>query len=427
MSNLYPDLDRTTFPEAIDQRYIMIDPSTTDDLTSINSYNVLIDAGNMSGALQILANNERLQRMMFNADKWNRHEDMIIAMQRFYDSDIQDYLVNIITYRGEWASDSAYNKYNVVIRTESGVSEAYMAITSVPTNTQPPNDEYWVALTLKGDQGASGTGLSWRGEWTTDTQYYTNDCVSYNNTLWAALTDNVSSTPAAGSSDWQQVMQIDITAEALLEKIKTVDGTGSGLDADLLDGYEATHFSSVEDLSNHINDTSKHFGINPTANVDGTLYRGDTTPTGTMALNYSGYFEATRVYGSYFSDYAEYFNASVDCVDGDLVELDMDNPMPNRFRRCETDMSPYVVGVVSSSHYICIGRQEHSTNIPVALAGKIHINISGDCKRGDFLVSADDGKCRALKPDETPLLGSVIGQAIDNAADGRVFAIVMRR
>lgn len=37
-----------------------------------------------------------------------------------------------------------------------------------------------------------------------------------------------------------------ITANEVLEKIKTVDGSGSGLDADLLDGKESTDFATAE-------------------------------------------------------------------------------------------------------------------------------------------------------------------------------------
>ena len=438
MSELYPDLDKTTFPEAIDQRYIMIDPSTASDLTAINSYNSYIDAGNMSAALGVLTDNPRLQRMMFNADKWNRHEDMIIAMQRYYDSDVQDYLVNIITYRGEWSNSVGYEKYDVVIVTQPGTSEAYMAISNVPTNTQPPNQTYWVPLTLKGDKGESGTGLSWRGTWGADTQYYQDDCVTYNNILWAATADNIADTPGDASANWEQIMAVDMTAQVLLDKLKTVDGSGSGLDADLLDGQDSSYYAkqsdmdltaSDEDLTAHINDGSKHFGINPTANVDGTLYRADAAPTGTTILKYSGYFTATRVYGSYFSDYAEYFDATSDCVDGDVVEIDIDSPFPNRFRRCETEMSPFAIGIVSHEHYICIGRREHCNNVPVALAGKVHVNIKGSCKRGDFLVSAGDGRCRALVEGEQPPIGCVLAQAIDNCKDGddKVYALVMRR
>jgi hypothetical protein len=41
----------------------------------------------------------------------------------------------------------------------------------------------------------------------------------------------------------------DQTAAQMLDKIKTVDGSGSGLDADLLDGLHASAFAK-KDLSN---------------------------------------------------------------------------------------------------------------------------------------------------------------------------------
>ena len=37
----------------------------------------------------------------------------------------------------------------------------------------------------------------------------------------------------------------DLSAQELLDKIKTVDGTGSGLDADLLDGKHASEFAAA--------------------------------------------------------------------------------------------------------------------------------------------------------------------------------------
>ncbi|MHC1623612.1 MAG: right-handed parallel beta-helix repeat-containing protein [Candidatus Methanospirareceae archaeon] len=42
----------------------------------------------------------------------------------------------------------------------------------------------------------------------------------------------------------------------LLEKLKTVDGSGSGLDADNLDGQDSTYYAKASDLSNHINNTN---------------------------------------------------------------------------------------------------------------------------------------------------------------------------
>jgi hypothetical protein len=48
----------------------------------------------------------------------------------------------------------------------------------------------------------------------------------------------------------------DQTASEILTAIKTVDGTGSGLDADLLDGNSSAFFATATDLSDHLADTS---------------------------------------------------------------------------------------------------------------------------------------------------------------------------
>ena len=41
----------------------------------------------------------------------------------------------------------------------------------------------------------------------------------------------------------------NVAASALLDKIKTVDGTGSGLDADLLDGHEGSYYTNASNIS----------------------------------------------------------------------------------------------------------------------------------------------------------------------------------
>lgn len=242
MSTLYPDLDLTTFPNTQDGRYIMIDPSTTADMTAINSYNTYIAAGNMTAALQVLTDNPRLQKMLFNAEKWNRHEDMLIAIERFYESDVQQYLVNIVVYRGIWNTVDTYAKYNVVY---SSTGACYMAIQDVPVNTEVTETDYWIPITLRGEKGDTGTGLSWRGEWTSGTAYSKDDCVAYNNKLYGALQASTGQPPATSTAYWAVAFEVDISASSMLTKIKTVDGAGSGLDADLLDGQHGSYYYSA--------------------------------------------------------------------------------------------------------------------------------------------------------------------------------------
>ena len=181
---------------------------------------------------------------------------------------------------------------------------------------------------------------------------------------------------------------------------------------------------SEEDLNAHAQDTALHFGINPAANVDGTLYRGDTAPTGATRLNYSGYFEATRVYGSYYSDYAEFFNVIGEFAPGLAVEIAGEN----EFRVCQSDKSARAIGVISDEYYMCIGRSERLSNVPVALMGKVHCSVAGEVKPGDLLVTAGPGgKLRALAPGEDAPMGAVLGQALTSARDGQALMLALRR
>jgi hypothetical protein len=72
-------------------------------------------------------------------------------------------------------------------------------------------------------------------------------------------------TPAAGSS---------MTAAEILAELITVDGTGSGLDADTLDGQHASAFVSSGDLTTHTGNTSNPHSVTKSqvglSNVDNT-------------------------------------------------------------------------------------------------------------------------------------------------------------
>ncbi|WP_304340475.1 hypothetical protein [Metaclostridioides mangenotii] len=80
----------------------------------------------------------------------------------------------------------------------------------------------------------------------------------------------------------EAISSIEVDANDILNKIKTVDGTGSGLDADLLDGKDSTAFATAEhthemkDINNlkltaentTIKDTENNFA---SPNVEGAL------------------------------------------------------------------------------------------------------------------------------------------------------------
>lgn len=55
---------------------------------------------------------------------------------------------------------------------------------------------------------------------------------------------------ADGQINVEDIVGLDISAGELLNKLKTVDGSGSGLDADLIDGLDSSIFSRVPVVNN---------------------------------------------------------------------------------------------------------------------------------------------------------------------------------
>ena len=96
----YEDLPRSTLPVQIDNIDEMQD-ITADLLELQNQFYSFINAGNLAGAKTLLNNNPQLLPCLFNADKYNALRDTIVALQRMYLGDIQDYIMNISQPKGE--------------------------------------------------------------------------------------------------------------------------------------------------------------------------------------------------------------------------------------------------------------------------------------------------------------------------------------
>ena len=205
LSITYPDLENK-FPDSIDTFDRFLDP-TLSMLSVINQYYIKFDAGDLDGATALLVANPTLKQMVMSADNLNQLRDMCISLQRYYMNDVQQYLVNIINYKGIYSSSTKYSKYDVVNYVVGSATQSFMCISTITSiGVLPTNATYFIPLTLRGEQGVSGTGLSYRGGWTT-IQYYANDCVVHNNALWSADIDNLNSEPTDINTNWTKIME----------------------------------------------------------------------------------------------------------------------------------------------------------------------------------------------------------------------------
>lgn len=220
-NELYPDLNLTVFPQNVDQFLTFLNITATDG-PLIAQYQTALQAGNTTLANQILAQIPQGTQKIITATDLNKLTQAIQAVERFYLTDIQPYIqtqqeswlntINQFSYQGTWSNGTSYVENNIVSYTTGGLVLLFIATSNPPTGTVPTNTQYWRLLTIQGQQGASGEGLSYRQEWNVSTQYQINDAVTYDGTIWMSLQSNTGVQPGTNNAVWQQIISLETAA-----------------------------------------------------------------------------------------------------------------------------------------------------------------------------------------------------------------------
>ena len=220
MSQQYQDLPLTNFPDNIDTFTTWLNIVATDG-PLIQQYQAAMQAGNTDLANQVLAQIPQGTQKIITATDLNTLTQAMLAVERFYLTDIEPYIqtqqeswlttIQKFSYQGVWSSGTSYVTNNFVTYTVSGLTLLYLAIADPPVGTVPTNTQYWRLLTIQGQPGTSGAGLSYRQEWQTGVSYSTNDAVTYDGALWMALQASQGREPSTNPSYWQIVMSLETT------------------------------------------------------------------------------------------------------------------------------------------------------------------------------------------------------------------------
>lgn len=220
MSITNPDLTGTMFPDEIDNWDRWLDP-TLQTISAIQRYQSLYSQSKFEEANEVIQNNPTLKRIIVNAESLNKLQDAIIAIERFYFSDFQAYLQNIVQYRGNYLATKKYPKYSAVTYIEHNAQQAYLCISpNCPIGTPPTDSSYWIPWTARGEKGESGAGLTPRGTWDEYVDYYKDDMVSWNNKLWAAISDNVGKEPSESYGDtWIPLMEFSSEMLCVIDEL----------------------------------------------------------------------------------------------------------------------------------------------------------------------------------------------------------------
>ena len=125
-----------------------------------------------------------------------------------------------------------------------------------------------------------------------------------------------------------------------------------------------------------------------------------------------------------YADMAERFHADAEYAPGTIVKLGG----VNEVTICDDELSDKVFGVVSTQPaYLMNGNAgTDASHPPIAMSGRVPVNVIGFVTKGDRLVSAGNGLARAGNLDELSSF-NVIGRALESKADediGKIEAIV---
>jgi len=218
-----------------------------------------------------------------------------------------------------------------------------------------------------------------------------------------------------------------LNAGEVLTKMKTVDGSGSGLDADLLDGHDSTYFLSVTgkaadanlldglDSTYFLPVTGKAADANLLDGIDSTQFlRSDISSTpstnntvslGSAAMVFNA-MHATTFYGTstaaQLADLAEMYTCKDVLPAGTIVTI----PEDEAFEVQTATSTDVPFGVVSDKPGYLLNSS--TEGVPVALSGRTSVLVKGPIKKGEFIQLHDNGT--AVKASVTDL---TLGRALE--------------
>lgn len=187
----------------------------------------------------------------------------------------------------------------------------------------------------------------------------------------------------------------------------------SGLAVGTSSSFRATVSGNDVTLRNQTSGGNLYFGVN---------VAGNTTPTLTM-FGANGTISGNQINANY-ADVAERFEADEVMQPGTVVELGGSAEIT----QVSAELSEKVFGVISTraAYLMNSSAGSDATHPPVAMTGRVPVNVVGQVLKGDRLVSAGNGQARSAQAGEATAF-NVIGRALRDKLDtgpGTVEAIV---
>ena len=148
------------------------------------------------------------------------------------------------------------------------------------------------------------------------------------------------------------------------------------------------------------------------------LTTGSNTLLGTITGNWS--LSAGSKLQATYADLAEYYEADNEYEPGTVLEFGGEKEVT-----LAQAMTPRVAGVVSTNPaYVMNSTCKGEHIVAIALQGRVPCKVRGTIRKGDLLISDVGGFAR---PSSIPLMGTVIGKALENFEGEGVIEVAVGR
>jgi hypothetical protein len=239
-----------------------------------------------------------------------------------------------------------------------------------------------------------------------------------NNTIVGIISEDAAFTPQTPITGFTTVRPGITLATITGSQVPLFQGTATN--SQLLNGVSGNSFMRTD--ANTF--TSGSIAVNSSA-LDTAIINSAGNAVGNIG-SASSYFNTifARSTSAQYADVAERFASDTQYAAGTVVELGGSAEITIS----NTELSESVFGVISTNaaYLMNSGAGDDLTHPPVAMTGRVPVQVTGIIHKGDRLVSAGNGMARAAQIGEATAF-NVIGRSLDDKLDsglGVVEAIV---
>lgn len=202
---------------------------------------------------------------------------------------------------------------------------------------------------------------------------------------------------------------------------------GSNIESPAIELISATPFIDFHYASSTADYTSRIIeNASGQLNINGVSFSNSNVST-------SGTITGGKVYNAVWNDYAEWFEK--EDLDEDFEAGDIVSWVESGVTKSNSYGDTMVVGVYSDSYGHIVGGESledmednHKKFVPVGLAGRLNVKVTGKVKRGDLIVSSDIPGVGIAQDKYINIPGTVIGKSLqDKDTDdiGKVKILIM--